>query len=143
MSQPENKTKPTAASVEKFLDLIDDERQKADAKVMCDLMEKLSGEKPVMWGSAIVGFGSYHYKYESGREGDSALIGFSPRKGSLVLYLVNGYDNFRPELEKLGKHKIGKACLYIKRLSDIDMEILTDIVKRSLAYMRKKYTINS
>lgn len=135
----ENKTKKTDASVAAFLDAIPDEQRRADAKTIAKLMEKLTGEKPAMWGSSIVGFGSYHYKYESGREGDAGLIGFSPRKAQLVLYIVNGYEEYGPMLKKLGKHSIGKSCLYIKRLSDIDMDVLTQMMKDSIKHMRATY----
>lgn len=139
MSQAENKFQKIGGSVEDFLNTIADEQRKADAKTLCQLMEKLTNKKPEMWGYSIIGFGNYHYKYESGREGDSGVIGFAPRKDKLVLYIVNGYDDYGPLLQKLGKHLIGKSCLYIKRLSDVDMSVLEEMMRRSIKYMKAKY----
>src|SRR4051812_2129292 len=112
----ENKTKPTAASVDAFLDSVPDPQRRADGKMLRTLMERVSGEPAAMWGPSIVGFGAYHYKYDSGREGDMCLIGFSPRATGLVLY--GGFLRSPELLERLGKHKTGKGCLYIKRLAD-------------------------
>jgi hypothetical protein len=139
VANAENKLQKISGSVEEFLDNIADEQQRADAKTLCLLMEKMTGKKPEMWGYSIIGFGNYHYKYESGREGDSGVIGFSPRKNNLVLYIVNGYEDYGPLLEKLGKHSIGKSCLYIKRLSDVDMSVLQEMLKRSIEHMKRTY----
>jgi len=135
----ENKTKPTAASVADFLDAVPNARRREDAKKVCTMMERLSGYPPVLWGPSIVGFGSYHYKYDSGREGDAGRIGFSPRSTALVLYLVDGYRRKEAQLARLGKHKIGVSCLYINRLSDVDEAVLEEMVRDSLAYMDEKY----
>jgi hypothetical protein len=135
----ENKTQETAVRVGDFLETVPDEAQRADARTIIAMMERLSGEPPRMWGPSIIGFGRYHYKYESGREGDMARIGFSPRKGQTVVYLVDGYGDRADQLTRLGRHKIGKSCLYIKRLSDIDVTVLEEMVVGSLAYMAKKY----
>lgn len=135
----ENKTQKTNQSVEVFLNAIADSQQQADAKVLSALMEEITGKKPYMYGSSIVGFGSYHYKYESGREGDAPAIGFSPRKQNLVLYIVEGYEDYGPLLEKLGKHSIGKSCLYIKRLSDIDLGVLKEMIQRSVASVKAHF----
>ena len=103
------------------------------------MMERLSGYPPVMWGPSIVGFGSYHYRYDSGREGDAARIGFSPRSTSLVLYLVDGYEGKEAQLARLGKHKTGVSCLHINKLSDVDEGVLEDMIRDSLTYMDEKY----
>ena len=135
----ENKTKPTAVSVADFLDAVPSAQRREDAKKVCAMMERLSGYPPVMWGPSIVGFGSYHYKYDSGREGDAGRIGFSPRSTSLVLYLVDGYKGKEAQLERLGKHKTGVSCLYINKLADVDESVLEEMVRDSLAYMDEKY----
>ena len=135
----ENKTQATSADVTAFIDGVADETQRADAHVIAAMMARLSGEPPKMWGPSIIGFGSYHYKYDSGREGDSLRIGFSPRKGQTVLYLIDGYAGKEAQLARLGKHKLGKSCLYIKRLSDVDMVVLEEMVIETLAYMAKTY----
>lgn len=135
----ENKTKPTAASVADFLDAVPNAQRRADAKKVCAMMERLSGYSPVLWGPSIVGFGSYHYRYDSGREGDAGRIGFSPRSTALVLYLVDGYKGKEAQLARLGKHKTGVSCLYINKLSDVDEGVLEEMVRDSLAYMDEKY----
>ncbi len=134
-----NKTKPTRISVETFLDSVTDVGKRADALALIDLMRGVTGEKPVMWGPSIIGFGSYHYRYESGREGDSPIVGFSPRKSALVLYIVTGFRGAEPLLAKLGKHTTGKSCLYVKRLADVDPGILRQLVEQSVAAVRAKY----
>jgi hypothetical protein len=137
----DNKTKPSLADVTEFIDAVADDQQRADAHIICAMMARLSGEPPRLWGPSIIGFGSYHYKYDSGREGDSLRIGFSPRKGQTVLYLIDGYTGKEAQLARLGKHKLGKSCLYIKRLSDIDMAVLEEMVTETLAYMVQKYPV--
>ncbi|HEY4960766.1 MAG TPA: DUF1801 domain-containing protein [Candidatus Limnocylindrales bacterium] len=129
----ENKTKPTEVSVAAFVDAITDVTKRADAKALVKLMQKASGEKPKMWGPSIIGFGSIHYKYDSGREGDMPLIGFSPRKAANVLYGAIGFSGAEALLAKLGKHTTGKGCLYIKKLSDVDQTVLETLVVKSLA----------
>ena len=135
----ENKTKPTGASVDDFIAAVPDEQRRADAKTLLAMMERLSGEEPYMWGPTIVGFGSYRYKYDSGREGEAGRIGFSPRAKELVVYLVDGYEGKEAQLARLGKHRIGKSCLYIKRLSDVDQGVLEELITASLAEMDEKY----
>lgn len=135
----ENKTQATKASVSAFIDAVADPDQKKDAKTIAALMQKHTGEKPTMWGPSIIGFGSYSYKYDSGREGQMCRIGFSPRKGQTVLYMMNGYEGEPELMAKLGKHKTGKSCLYVKKLADIDMTVLEQLVQRSLKYMNEKY----
>lgn len=139
MAKSELKTKPTEVSVEVYIDTVADEKQRADAKKIVELMQRLTGHAPNMWGPSIIGFGSYHYKYDSGREGDMCRIGFSPRKGQTVLYITDGYDKYAPLMAKLGKHKTGRSCLYVKRLSDIDEAVLEQLCVESLAYMAEKY----
>lgn len=134
-----NKTQATSADVTAFIEAVADETQRADAHILSGLMAQLSGEPAKMWGPSIIGFGSYHYKYDSGREGDSLRIGFSPRKGQTVLYLIDGYAGKEAQLARLGKHKLGKSCLYIKRLSDVDMAVLEEMVAETLAYVAKTY----
>jgi len=127
----ENKTKPTRASVTKFLNAVENERRRKDAKHLLGIMKEITGDKPVMWGDSIVGFGAYHYRYESGREGDMLLVGFSPRKANLVLYVLGCIDDDDPLLEKLGKYKRGRACLYLKTLDDVDEATLKKLIKKS------------
>ena len=123
----ETKTKPTQLSVAAFIDTIADESKRADAKALVKLMQKASGEKPKMWGPAIIGFGSHHYKYETGREGDSPMVGFSPRKAAMVLYGLKGASS-DALLAKLGKCTTGKGCLYVKKLADVDQKVLDALV---------------
>ena len=131
----ELKTKPTARSVEAFLQTVDPARRE-DCRTLVRIMKKATGDQPTMWGPAIVGFGSYHYKYDSGREGDWFIAGFAPRKADLTLYIMPGVDDFRPLLARLGPHKTGKSCLYIKRLAEVDLAVLEDIVSASVERMR-------
>jgi hypothetical protein len=123
---------PTPDDVEAFLSSVPDETRRADARTLCELMSSTTGEPPVLWGSSIVGFGTFHYRYASGHSGDAPLAGFSPRKPHLVVYLVGGFEDRYPKLmDRLGPHKTGKACLYIKRLSDVDIDVLRQLVERS------------
>jgi len=137
---PENKTQPTHLSVQSFLDACADDQQRADAKALAKLMQKVTGQKPTMWGPSIVGFGSCHYKYESGREGDMPLVGFSPRKAANVLYGAIGFTGADAVLAKLGKHSTGKGCLYIKRLADVDGKVLETLLEKAVAASRKAHT---
>lgn len=134
----EQKTKPTEQTVTSFLENVPDEKVRKDCFDLVKLMEKATGFPPVMWGPSIVGFGQYHYKYESGHEGYSCLAGFSPRKQNISLYIM-GFDTRPALLDKLGKHKAAKGCLYIKRLSDIDQQVLEQLVKESVGYLQQKY----
>jgi hypothetical protein len=129
----ENKTKPTATSVAAFLDACTDETRRTDAKALTRLMQKVTGDEPAMWGPAIVGFGSHHYTYESGREGDMPIVGFSPRKAANVLYGAIGFGGAETLLAKLGKHTTGKGCLYIKKLADVDLKVLETLVAEAVA----------
>lgn len=139
MAKNENKTQATSQDVVEYLNTIEDDQKREDAFKVKDLMTRLSGHPAKMWGSSIIGFGTYHYKYASGREGDFLRVGFAPRKANLVLYIMSGFSTYESLLEELGKHKTGKSCLYIKRLSDIDDSILEEIITQSLAYMAEKY----
>jgi hypothetical protein len=129
----ENKTKPSNLSVTAFMNAITDPARRADAKALVKLLQDASGEKPQMWGPSIVGFGSYHYKYESGREGDMPIVGFSPRKAATVLY---GVAAAKALLPKLGKHTTGKGCLYIERLADVDQGVLQEMIVKAMAATR-------
>lgn len=131
----ENKTRPTDDSVTDFLRSIDNRIRQADGFALLEMMEDITGEQAVLWGN-IVGFGRYHYKYESGREGDMPLVAFSPRKQSMTVYILPGFAEYDEMLGQLGKHKIGKACLYINKLSDVDEAVLRDLIKHSYDHMK-------
>ena len=133
MAEP--KTRPTAASVAAFLAAIPGEQRRKDCKAVAKLMQEATGAKPVLWGTSIVGFGAYRYKYASGREGEWPVTGFSPRKNDLTLYIMPGFERFQELLARLGKHRTGKSCLYLKRLADVDAEVLGEIVTQSVAAM--------
>ena len=139
MAKYDLKTKETLVSVDAFIGAVTDEGQRADARKITAMMERISGHPPKMWGPSIIGFGQYHYKYASGHEGDMARIGFSPRKGQTVLYITDGFTGHAALMAKLGKHKTGKSCLYIKRLGDIDETILEQLCTESLKWMAQKY----
>ena len=133
----ELKTKRNKGNVAAFLNSVPDEKKRQDSFTVLELMKNVTGEEPEMWGDSIVGFGSYHYKYASGREGDWFLSGFSPRKQNLTLYIMAGFDEYDQLLEKLGKHSTGKSCLYIKKIEDIDIDVLKELVKLSVEHMKK------
>jgi hypothetical protein len=135
----ENKTKPTEQTVEGFLDKTTDPKALNECFTLINMMEKAVGEPPKMWGPSIIGFGRYHYKYDSGREDEICLTGFSPRKGNLSLYVLNGFPGQAGLLAKLGKHKAGKGCLYIKKLDDVDLDVLERLVNESVDFLKKKY----
>ena len=135
----ELKTRPTRVSVTEFLAGIDDRQQRADAKKVAAMMRRATGKRAKMWGASIVGYGSYHYKYASGRDGDFMITGFSPRKQALTVYIMPGFSSFKKLMEKLGKYKTGKSCLYIKRLSDVDEKVLEKLIVESVRNMRKRY----
>ena len=133
----EQKTKPTNQSVKEFLNEISEPERRADCFAVAKIMEEITGEKPKMWGPSIVGFGSYRYKYASGREGDWPLMGFSPRKKDLTLYIMMGFEKHADLMEKLGKHSHSKSCLYIKRLSDVHVPTLTKLIKIGLKDLKE------
>lgn len=135
----DNKTKQTKASVAAFIDALTDQTKRTDAKALVKLMQSATGEKPKMWGPSIIGFGSYHYTYDSGREGDMPIVGFSPRKAATVLYIAIRSSGSEALLTKLGKHTTGKGCLYIKKLADVDQKVLKRLVDKSVATRRAKH----
>jgi hypothetical protein len=135
MIMAELKTKVNEKSVLAFLDNVGEEKKRADSHIILDLMQDITGEQPKMWGDSIVGFGSYHYKYKSGREGDWFLTGFSPRKQSLTLYIMAGFDQYQELLDKLGKYKTGKSCLYVNKIEDVDLNVLRELIKQSVDHM--------
>lgn len=145
----ENKTKPTDVSVEDFIETVEPAAKREDAKVLDALFRKVTGEEPQMWGPTIIGYGSYHYKYESGREGDSLRAGFSPRKAKHSLYLMGGYcDDIAAKrredaLSRLGKHKTGASCLYVNKLADIDLNVLEEMIKADWETMNRIYPENA
>jgi hypothetical protein len=132
----EMKTKPTETSVDAFLDAIADPSRRDDCRTVLEIMKSATGAEPKIWGSGMVGFGTYHYRYESGREGDWFLTGFAPRKNDLTLYIMAGFDRYEDLMNRLGKHKTGKCCLYVKRLSEIDLSVLRELVAASVDHMR-------
>lgn len=136
----ENKTKPTKASVTAFINGIEDKQRRSDVKKVAAMMREATGSRAKMWGANIVGFGQYHYKYATGREGDFMITGFSPRKQALTLYVIPGFEHFETLMSKLGKYKTGRSCLYIKHLSDVDEKVLKRLIVASVRHMRKKYT---
>ena len=135
----ENKTKATDASVEDYLAAIDDEARRKDCEAVADLMARATKQPPRMWGASIVGFGSYHYRYTSGREGDTCVVGFSSRKGDISVYGLNAAEGAAELLAKLGKHKAGKGCVYIKRLSDVDLKVLQKLVSGAAAGRKREH----
>ena len=135
----DNKTRPTRASVTAFMSAIGDRRMRADAKKVAAMMRRATGKRARMWGPSIVGYGSYHYRYASGREGDFMITGFSPRKQALTVYIMPGFSRFEGLMSKLGKCKTGKSCLYIKRLADVDEAVLERLIGESVRYMRAHY----
>lgn len=134
---PEQKTKPTKTSVAAFLSKAADGDRRRDCATLVELMSRATGEKPVMWGPSIVGFGAYHYKYASGHEGDACLVGFSVRKTDLSLYIQPGLHRYIDLLKQLGKYKHGKSCLYLKSLTDVNVDVLEDLITRSVADIKE------
>lgn len=131
-----NKTQPTSVDPADYVASVEHPVRRADAKTLLDLMTRVTGCRPRMWGPSIIGFGRYHYRYDSGREGDFMLTGFSPRKANLVVYVLPGYDDIGDQLARLGKHRVGKSCLYINKLADVDLGVLEQIVADGVARMR-------
>ena len=139
MAKNQNKTVATDRSVEQFIDSVDNEVKRNDSLTLLHMMADITDHPPVMWGSSLIGFGTYHYKYASGREGDFFLTGFSPRKQALTIYIMPGFSEYDEILGKLGKYKTGKSCLYIKKLEDVDSDLLRKLITKSVAYMRDNY----
>ena len=136
----ENKTKALTDSVQVFLDAVENETRKKDALILIEMMQKITGHPPVLWGTSIIGFGSYHYKYDSGREGDMPIAGFSPRKQNLALYNT-GFIRYPEIMERIGKYKSGKLCLYINKLSDVNLDVLNELLTTACIHIKKKHTI--
>lgn len=139
MAKNENKTQVNEASVEAFINSVEPPAKKEDAFKILAIMEEISGEKARMWGPSIIGFGQYHYKYETGREGDSLRVGFSPRKAKHSLYIMTGFSKYGDVMSRLGKFKTGKSCLYINKLADVDEAVLRELIKASLDWMEEQY----
>ena len=135
----ELKTQKTDASVEDFLNSVPDEKKRQDSFAILELMRDVTGEEPAMWGTSIVGFGTYRYKYASGHDGEWPLVGFSPRKRNLTLYIMSGFDDYEPLLAQLGKYRTGKSCLYINKLGDVDLATLRELVKQSAAHVAESH----
>lgn len=131
----ENKTQPTDADVDEFIASVEHPTRRSDAETLLAMMRDVTGEEPVMWGPSIVGFGEYHYAYESGREGDWFLAGFSPRKSNLVVYIMSGFPRHAELMAQLGKHRTGSSCLYINKLADVDLDVLRELVRRSVEHV--------
>lgn len=134
------KTTPTQASVDAYIDAVADEQKRADCRAVAAMMAEVTGAPARMWGPSIVGFGTYHYRYESGREGDFMETGFAARKRAITLYIMAGFSEYGDLLAKLGKHDTGKSCLYLKRLADVDQAVLREMVERSVAWIRARYS---
>lgn len=143
MVDANNKIQPTEAEVTAFLDAVEHPVRRADGLALDALYRRITGWTPRMWGATIVGYGSYHYVYESGREGDALAAGFSPRKTSLSLYIMPGYQDYGDILARLGKHKIGKSCLYLNKLSDVDMDVLEELIRIGIVDLGKKYPVTA
>jgi hypothetical protein len=138
-----NKTKPTEQGVQSLLDSVDHPTRRADALVLDDLFRRVTGWQPRMWGPTIIGYGEYHYTYDSGREGDFLATGFSPRKANLSLYIMPGYADMGAMLERLGKHKIGKSCLYINKLADVDLAVVEEIIRKGLDDLAAQWPVRA
>lgn len=139
-SSSTNKTQPTDVPVDEFIADVEHPVRRADAEVLVEMFQRVTGEEPVMWGPSIIGFGSYHYKYDSGREGDAPAVGFSPRKANLSLYLLSDDERTQGLLDRLGKHKRSVACLYVNKLADVDLEVLEELT--SVAYRYTKDVVD-
>ena len=131
----EAKTKPTKQKPEDFIAAIDNQQRRSDAQALLKIFNEVTGQRPVMWGPSIIGYGIYKYKYASGREGEWPLSGFSPRKQNLTVYIMDGFDDYDELLSQLGPHTTGKSCLYIKRLSDVNVDVLKSLIKKSIEYV--------
>ncbi|WP_170333483.1 DUF1801 domain-containing protein [Ruegeria arenilitoris] len=141
MPRSENKTVPTKASVARFLSIVEPASKAADAQALDALFRETTGFEPVMWGGSIVGYGRYHYRYKSGREGDFLATGFSPRKAALSIYIMPGYADFGDILSRLGKHKLGKSCLYVNKLADIDLDVLPELIRAGLEDLNRRWPV--
>lgn len=136
-----NKTKPTAVGPREYIASIEPERRRREGEILLDLFGKTTGWQPRMWGPSMIGYGEYHYKYDSGREGDFMATGFSPRKAKLSIYILPGYTDYAPILARLGKHSHGKSCLYVNKLDDIDLDVLAELITAGIADLSRKYPV--
>lgn len=141
MSKSKNKTQPTSIEPAEYIASLDAGRRKEEAEILLPWFERVTGMPPAMWGPSIIGFGRYHYKYDSGREGDFMMTGFAPRKAAMSIYILPGYqfDTMQAKLDRLGKHKIGKSCLYVSNLEKVDLDVMEEIVREGIDYMRANY----
>lgn len=137
----QNKTKPTQVTAENFIASVEPAVKREDAKLLDQLFQEVTGYSPVMWGPSIIGYGQYHYVYDSGREGDFLATGFSPRKARHSIYIMPGYADYGAILARLGKHKMGKSCLYVNKLADIDLDVLAELIRAGLADLNKKWPV--
>lgn len=142
MAKNQNKTVATAADPQAFVEAVEHKTRKADAETLLEVYSRITGKAPKMWGPTLIGYGSYHYKYDSGREGDFLAAGFSPRKQNMTLYIMPGYQDLDEKLSRLGKHKLGKSCLYINKLADVDMDVLEEIISFGWDYMTEHYDVS-
>jgi hypothetical protein len=138
---PQNKTAPTDQSVQTFIATIEPAAKRDDAQVLDRLFREVTGFQPIMWGPSIIGYGQYHYVYDSGRQGDFLATGFSPRKARHSIYIMPGYADFGDILARLGKHKMGKSCLYVNKLADIDLDVLAELIRAGLADLNEKWPV--
>lgn len=136
-----NKTQPNSIEIAEFLANVTPPRRQQDAMVLDRLFQEVTGFQPQIWGTSIIGYGSYHYVYESGREGESLATGFAPRKANLVIYIMPGYGDYSELLDKLGKHKLGKSCLYLNSLNDVDLDVLASVIRAGLEDLQKKWRV--
>ncbi|MEX0329594.1 MAG: DUF1801 domain-containing protein [Ruegeria sp.] len=141
MSRSANKTAPTGQSLESYLATVEPVKRAQEARVLDGLFRKTTGFRPAMWGPSIVGYGRYHYRYKSGREGDFLATGFSPRKPAHSIYIMPGYSDFTDILQRLGKHRLGKSCLYINKLEDIDLDVLEELIRAGLADLNRQWPV--
>ncbi len=142
MAKTDNKTQATDVSVDDFIAAIDHPVRRADAMVLNNMFKRVAGWQPRMWGPTIIGYGQYHYTYDSGREGDFLATGFSPRKGNLSIYILPGYTDFADQLARLGKHKLGKSCLYINKLADVDAEVIAELIRAGIDDLATRWPVN-
>ncbi|WP_421857566.1 DUF1801 domain-containing protein [Oceanicaulis sp.] len=137
----QNKTQPTSADVDAFLGAVEPERRREDGRALNALFQRVTGWSPVMWGPSMIGYGSYHYRYDSGREGDFLATGFSPRKANLSIYIMPGYADYASLLNRLGKHKMGKSCLYVSKLGDVDLDVLSELIQAGLEDLGRTWPV--
>lgn len=140
MAKAQNKTVATDQSVADFIAEIADEKKRDESQILLEIMTRLSGEEPKMWGASLIGFGDYHYKYDSGREGDWFRVGFASRKANMAIYIISGFERYPKTMARLGKFKTGVSCLYVNRLSNIDLDVLEELITANMKYMAETYS---